>query len=200
MSVRCSAVTWLICDYGEVISLPQPSADLAAIEGAAGFRGDGHRFWDAYWQHRRSYDRADLTASEYWEAVTGRPFEPEALEHLTRIDVASWLHPNPDSISAVTELNDRGIRLALFSNAPIELADELQAAPWLGSFSEKFFSSKLREVKPDRASYQAVLDSLGAPPQDVVFVDDRPANVAGAQAVGIRAFVFEGPSQLTSLF
>lgn len=192
-------MTWLICDYGEVISLPQPPADLAAIEDAAGVRGDGQHIWEAYWQHRRSYDRADLTAAEYWEAVTGRLFEPEALEHLTRMDVASWLHPNPNSISAVAELRDRGVQLALFSNAPVELADELQAAPWLGSFSEKFFSSKLGEVKPDRAAYEAVLDSLGARSQEVVFVDDRPANVAGAQAVGIRAFLFEGPSQLSAL-
>lgn len=189
----------MICDYGEVISLAQPPEDLAAIEGAAGVRGDGQRFWDAYWHHRRSYDRADLTAAEYWEAVAGRLFEPEALEHLTRMDVASWLHPNPNSISAVAELRDRGVQLALFSNAPVELADELQAAPWLESFSEKFFSSKLGEVKPDRASYQAVLDSLRAEAADVVFVDDRPANVAGAEAIGIRAFLFEDPAQLRAL-
>ncbi|HVA73001.1 MAG TPA: HAD family phosphatase [Acidimicrobiales bacterium] len=192
-------MTWLICDYGEVISLPQPAGDLAAIEAAAGVQGDGQSFWKAYWRHRPSYDRADVTAAEYWRAVTGRAVNSDALEHLARADVGSWLHPNPDSISAVAELKERGVRLALFSNAPAELARELQSAPWLGSFSEKFFSCDLNAVKPAHDSYLAVLESLGAHPEEVVFVDDRPANVAGAQAVGIRAFVFEGPAQLARL-
>lgn len=192
-------MTWLICDYGEVVSLPQPPADLAAIEDAAGVRGDGRSFWDAYWRHRPSYDRADVTAPEYWQAVTGRSFQPDALSNLARADVGSWLHPNPESITALEELRGRGVRLALFSNAPAELARELRAAPWLASFSEKFFSCELKAVKPDHESYQLVLDSLGVPAQEAVFVDDRPANVAGARSVGIRAFLFEGPDQLTAL-
>ena len=191
---------WLICDYGEVISLPQPAADLTAIEAAAGIGGDeAPGFWDAYWRHRPSYDRADVTSSEYWQAVTGRSYAAEELEALARADVASWLHPNPESLSAVGELIARGVRLALFSNAPLELARALEPAPWLESFSEKFFSCDLKAVKPDRASYQAVLASIGARTQDVVFVDDRPANVAGAQAAGITAFVFESPAQLAGL-
>lgn len=199
-SIRCTAVKWLICDYGEVISLPQPAADLTSIEVAAGVRGDEAReFWDAYWRQRPSYDRADLTSSEYWRAVTGRRFAAEELEALVRADVASWLHPNPDSLAAVGELIARGVKLALFSNAPLELARALEGAPWLESFPEKFFSCDLKAVKPERASYQVVLASIGAGPQDVVFVDDRPANVVGAQAAGITAFVFEGPAQLAGL-
>lgn len=191
---------WLICDYGEVISLPQSAADLSAIEAAAGVTGDGGKeFWEAYWRARPSYDRGDVTASEYWQAVTGRRFAGEELEQLARADVASWLHPNPQSISVVRELRARGVRLALFSNAPVELARDLEDAPWLESFPEKFFSCDLRAVKPDAAAYQAVLESLGARPEEVVFVDDRPANVAGARAAGITAFVFESPAQLAGL-
>ena len=49
-------MTWLLCDYGEVLSLPQPAADRAAIEVAAGRRGE--EFWADYWRHRPDYDRA----------------------------------------------------------------------------------------------------------------------------------------------
>ena len=51
-------VTWLLCDYGEVLSLPQSADDRVGLEEAAG--GGGHRFWDAYWAQRPGYDRADL--------------------------------------------------------------------------------------------------------------------------------------------
>ena len=37
-------MTWLLCDYGEVLCLPQPDADRAAIETAAGGSSPGqHR-------------------------------------------------------------------------------------------------------------------------------------------------------------
>jgi putative hydrolase of the HAD superfamily len=46
--------------------------------------------------------------------------------------------------------------------------------------------------KPDAAMYRRALDILGAPPQRVLFVDDREENVAEAVAVGIKAIRFTG--------
>ena len=198
MPVRCATVTWLICDYGEVISLPQPPGDLAAVESAAGVT-DPVSFWASYWHHRPAYDRADVTSDQYWERVLGRPVPSIDIRRLVAADVASWLHPNPDSIQAVAGLKARGIRLALFSNAPVDLADRLQDAPWLESFSAKFFSCRIKATKPDPAAYTAVLGELGIGAEDAVFVDDRPANVEGARAVGMRAVLFDGPEQLAGL-
>ncbi len=45
--------------------------------------------------------------------------------------------------------------------------------------------------KPDSLAYQEVLDSLGVASAAAVFVDDQPRNVAGAQAVGMRAVFFD---------
>jgi len=198
MPVRCATVTWLICDYGEVISLPQPPGDLAAVESAAGVT-DAGSFWASYWHHRPAYDRADVTSDQYWERVLGRAVPSIDLRRLVAADVASWLHPNPDSVQAVAGLKARGIRLALFSNAPVDLADRLQDAPWLESFSAKFFSCRIKATKPDPAAYTAVLGELGIGAEDAVFVDDRPANVEGARAVGMRAFLFDSAEQLAGL-
>jgi putative hydrolase of the HAD superfamily len=79
------------------------------------------------------------------------------------------------------------------------VATGIAAAPWLPRFSRTFFSCDLRAVKPEAAAYKAVLDALQVEPDDVVFVDDRPANVAGAEAAGIRAVLFESPDQLADL-
>ena len=51
-------------------------------------------------------------------------------------------------------------------------------------------------MKPEPAAYHAVLGALDARPEDVVFFDDRPANVAGAAELGIDARLFEHPAQL----
>lgn len=192
-------MTWLICDYGEVLSLAPPVEDRAALEAAAGWHETSEAFWNSYWTQRRPYDRGDVSASEYWEAVLDRSVTDAELIRLIDADVAGWLHPNLRSIEAIESLRDRGVTLALFSNAPVEVAAGIAAAPWMAPFSRRFFSCDLRAVKPEPAAYRAVLDGLNASARDVVFVDDRPANVAGAEAVGIPAVLFEGADQLAAL-
>jgi putative hydrolase of the HAD superfamily len=63
------------------------------------------------------------------------------------------------------------------------------------AFSHRAFSCFLGAAKPERECYQAVLSVLGAQPADVVFVDDRPENVAAAAGLGIRGVHFSTPPQ-----
>ncbi len=60
-------------------------------------------------------------------------------------------------------------------------------------FEHLAFSCFLGSVKPEPECYLAVLAMLGARPQDVIFFDDRPENVAGAAALGIRGVHFTTP-------
>jgi len=46
--------------------------------------------------------------------------------------------------------------------------------------------------KPGQAIYRRALDILGARPERVLFIDDRPENVAGAESVGIKGVFFTG--------
>jgi putative hydrolase of the HAD superfamily len=188
-------VTWLLCDYGEVLSRPPTERDRAELAAEAAWdpaRGD---FWEAYWVDRPAYDRADLTAFEYWSRLLQRSPEPAQLQRLTKADAAGWMHPNDLSLAAVRRARQRGLRLAILSNAPVEVADEIDAAPWLASFTERFFSCRLRAVKPEPAAFQAVLSALDARPHEVVFFDDRAGNVAAAAELGINARLFEDPAQ-----
>lgn len=54
-------------------------------------------------------------------------------------------------------------------------------------------SQEVRAAKPDERFYGAALARLGCRPDEVLFLDDLPANVAGARACGVRAV------QVTSL-
>ncbi|MGH9114775.1 MAG: HAD-IA family hydrolase [Acidimicrobiales bacterium] len=187
-------MTWLLCDYGEVLSLPPALDDRSDLAAAAGWdpaRGD---FWEAYWADRMAYDRGDVSAGGFWEAMTGRRLDPSCLDRIVARDMAMWLHPNIESIAAAERASRRGLRLAILSNAPVEVADGVDAAPWLASFTRRFFSCRIRSVKPEPAIYEAVLEALRAGPEEVFFFDDRPANVAGARAAGMRAEVWGGPA------
>jgi putative hydrolase of the HAD superfamily len=50
--------------------------------------------------------------------------------------------------------------------------------------------------KPEPAIYQRALDILGRPAERILFIDDRPENVAGAEAAGMKAIRFEGAEAL----
>ena len=54
-------------------------------------------------------------------------------------------------------------------------------------------SSDARVRKPDRGIYEQLLAATGYRPGELLFVDDRARNVAGATAIGIPAIVFTGP-------
>lgn len=44
--------------------------------------------------------------------------------------------------------------------------------------------------KPDLAIYRRAIDIVGGPPERILFIDDRPENVAGAAEAGITALHF----------
>ena len=51
-------------------------------------------------------------------------------------------------------------------------------------------------IKPDPAIYRLLLDRNGLDASDCLFIDDSLKNVAGAQAVGMRAHHFTSPEVL----
>lgn len=188
---------WILCDYGEVLSLPQPLADRIALEEEVGCSGP--EFWSTYWRHRPGYDRGETEVTEYWSSVLGFRPDRRKLERLIELDIAGWLHPNPASLAAAARAAERGLRLAILSNAPHEVADAIDAAAWTLSFSPRLFSCRLRAIKPEPHAYVATLQALEAAPSEVTFFDDRPDNVSAARRAGMSAHVFSDPSQIDAI-
>jgi putative hydrolase of the HAD superfamily len=188
-------VTWVVFDYGNVISYGQPREAVERLAEAAGCGVP--EFSEAYWEYRLPYDRADLTGAAYWRLVgekVGRSFSAAEIAELTRLDIESWLHLNPGTVALVEDVAGRGHPLAMLSNAPVEVADAVAALPVAGHFEHCLFSCFLRLVKPEPGVYRAVLGTLGASAADVVFLDDRPENVAAAAGAGLGAVLFTDPS------
>jgi putative hydrolase of the HAD superfamily len=188
---------WVLCDYGEVLSLPQSPADQLALEAEVGISGP--QFWTTYWQHRPGYDRGDTAAIDYWSAVLGDRPSRRKLARLIELDVAGWLHTNADTLAATSRAVARGLRLAILSNAPHEVADAIDAAEWASAFSPRLFSSRIGRVKPEREIYAAALRALNADPSQITFFDDRPANVAAATQAGMSAHLFHDPAQIDAV-
>ena len=63
-------------------------------------------------------------------------------------------------------------------------------------FSVALSSCYLGLRKPEPAIFHRALDILGRPAERILFIDDRPENVTGAEAAGMKAIQFEGAEGL----
>ncbi|WP_049566521.1 HAD family hydrolase [Nonomuraea sp. SBT364] len=185
---------WIIFDYGNVLSLAQPDAEVDAMAAAAG--ADPAAFRQGYWKHRLDFDRGTLTACAYWSAVLGREVPAEEAARLVAMDVASWSHPDEDAVALLGELLAAGRGVALLSNAPAETSDGIDLLPWIAAIPHRFYSARMSMLKPDREIFDEVARVLGADPAEAVFVDDRPDNVAGAEAAGMTGVLYTGAADL----
>lgn len=87
-------------------------------------------------------------------------------------------------------------KIGLLSNAWLDLRDALENTWHIAdAFDEIVISAEVGMLKPDARVYKLVLDRLNAKPEESVFVDDFPDNVAGARAVGMQAIHFQNPTQ-----
>ena len=187
-------MTWVVFDYGGVICTPQPDEDVALLAATAGVPVPDLQ--GPYWAYRLSYDRAELDGTTYWRKVAaalGLSFAATQVAELIRLDVASWLHMCGGTVTLLEDLTAAGYRLALLSNAPADFAEVMVEQPVARFFEHLAFSCFLGSVKPQPECYRSVLAMLGARPADAVFIDDRPENVAGADAVGIHGVHFTTP-------
>jgi len=189
----------VIFDYGEVISLAPSAADREVIVGLAGVGGDRERFWHAYFARRDGLDQGSAGVAAYWQAIAGdvgARWDDARVHELWTADFRSWLSNNPGTIEVLADLRAGGTRLALLSNAGPDFGSYLRHGPLGGFFAACYVSGELGLLKPDPEIYRHVLDDLGISAAEAVFIDNREANVRGAEALGITSHVFTGVAAL----
>ncbi|NNC13137.1 HAD family phosphatase [Planctomonas sp. JC2975] len=187
----------VIFDYGEVISLSPSEADRQALIEVAGVDPDA--FWPSYWGHRDGLDQGTVSIHDYWrriEADTHAQWSESTLHLLWVTDFRGWLSVDPGTIDVLVDLRDGGTRLALLSNAGADFGSYFRQGLIGSLFERVFVSGELLLVKPDAAIFRHALDELGIDAAHAVFIDNKPENVEGAEAIGITGHVFTGPADL----
>ncbi len=187
----------VIVDYGEVISLGQSAADRDAISALAGV--DAAKFWPAYWAHRAGLDLGRAGVVAYWRAIAseiGASWDDARVHELWAADLRSWMRINPETIEVLSDLRAGGTRLALLSNAGPDYGSYFRHGPLGDFFAACYVSGELNLLKPQPEIFRYVLADLGIGAAEAVFVDNKDANVRGAQALGITGHVFSGADSL----
>jgi putative hydrolase of the HAD superfamily len=188
----------VIFDYGEVLSGPpdqQAHRNLLAIAGV-----EEEAFEKAYWAHRLDYDADILNAQTYWQTVardTGVRFTAKQIEQLTEQDAIMWMNLNPAMLAWIPRIKQAGFRLGILSNMGDGVLDYLRPRfSWLSQFDWLTWSCELGVVKPDPAIYLHTVKKLNVSPDRALFIDNLQKNIAGAEAIGLHAALFENVEQL----
>ena len=190
----------VIFDYGRVLAYTQNQAPRAAWEHRLGLE-PGALTRAVHNEHSWiAAQRGVITIDRHWQVVGTRlgllPNDTAAL----RAAFYSGDVLNVELVACIDRLRALGLRVGLLSNFSTDLRAMVVQQDLLRRFDALAISAEIGVMKPDAAAYRAVLAMLGMEAQRCVFIDDVPANVAAAQAIGLHGIVFEdNPSCLAAL-
>ena len=140
--------------------------------------------------------RGELSPFEFYEAFSSKLGLDTTYDELIGI----WnclLEPNEAIDPLIAELRKEGYYLALASNTDrIHFAKAMDCVETVSLFELYFLSCEMGLLKPDPNFFTAMLEDLGVPPEDCVFIDDTQPNVEAAKKLGITALHFRGEDTL----
>lgn len=120
-------------------------------------------------------------------ARIGVPATPDLLAELVKeVPPTTVLETFPDVLPALTTLRERGVPMAVVSDAWPNLPDLHDALGLSGFFDAYAISAVLGCSKPDPRMYRHASDALGRPAAECLFVDDDPELVAAAIGLGYQ--------------
>jgi len=132
---------------------------------------------------------------QWWSQLVSAALDiPAPSAVLDAIAAACWSHyaePSawavyPEVSRVLARLRDRGLRLAIVSNADRRLAQVLTATGLAAAVDTVVLSSRVGATKPDPAIFRVALAELRATARDTVHVGDSlDTDVAGAGAAGL---------------
>lgn len=103
---------------------------------------------------------------------------------------------NVELIEVIRQLK-QSYKVGLLSNISRDRLDGLlEEGGITGLFDVALASSETAYVKPRPELFERICEMLDVEPQEAVFIDDSADNVAGAEAMGMRAHQFYGNEAL----
>jgi FMN phosphatase YigB (HAD superfamily) len=102
----------------------------------------------------------------------------------------------PPMIELQSGLHRRGIPTYIFSNTnDLAIEHVRRNFPFFRDFDGYIFSCEVGAMKPEAKIYEALEKLTGRRGADIVYLDDRPENVAGGAARGWRTILHETPEK-----
>jgi len=139
----------------------------------------------------RRAEVGEIGEDDYWVAAAEELglHDPQQVVALKKDMWDSWT-VDPRTLALVDRVRQRH-RVAILSNATDVLVTALRDRYAIADrFHAIISSADVGVAKPDRRIYEIALERLDVAADEVVFVDDRPENVAAAANLGMHVIWF----------
>lgn len=113
----------------------------------------------------------------------------EFFETIGKVDPLPYIKPDVKLKRMLSELRNRGLKLALLTNVSYEYAERILRALGINGnvFDCLITGSDMEKVKPDSSSFHSIVKSLNLDPRQILMVGDRIAvDLEPAREIGMR--------------
>jgi 2-haloacid dehalogenase len=142
-------------------------------------------------------DRGRTFAAAIEEAAARHPGERALIEAYHHRWHEMLAGPITGSVEILDELKQAGFELHALTNWSVEkFPIARERYDFLGRFESILVSGEVGLIKPDPGIFRLLLEGIGRPAADCIYIDDNAKNVAAAEALGFDAIHFEGPEPL----
>ena len=149
-------------------------------------------------------EEGTLSAEEFRRIVLSQS-DPGAEPHL--VDEAMWhilVGISPYKAEMLKKLSESYDLYLLSNNNPVCMPRsrrifEDAGVPLEKIFQKCFLSYEMKALKPSESFYKSVVEQIGIPSDQMIFIDDSQKNVDGAIAAGLPAVYYEPGTDLSAL-
>ncbi len=146
-------------------------------------------FADGDWN---KYDRGDYHRVKYLldALVKKHPDYEKELNLFLNNDWVKIHTLKEDTVSYLTQLKTEGYRIYVLSNLSNDSYDYVSKYDFFRLVDGAVFSCFERVCKPEEKIYRVLLERYSLIPDETIFFDDLPANIAKADEMGIHGILF----------
>ena len=191
-----SSVSLLLWDVGGVL-LSNGWDRSARRAAAAHFHLDAEELERRHERVDAAFETGQLDVEQYLAATVfyePRPFPPDAFRRFMR----EQSRRHPAALAAARSLRAGGrYVMATLNNESRELNEYRIRTFGLAELFHVFFSSCYTgHRKPDPAAFRYALELTRRSPDETLFLDDRPENIAAAARLGLRTLQVRDPGRV----
>jgi len=141
------------------------------------------------------YECGRLTREKFYEQARKATGFRGTIEEFGEF-FADIFTPIPPMIELHAGLRQRGIPTYIFSNTNDLAVEHIRRNfPFFRNFDGYIYSYEVGVMKPDAKIYEVLEKLAGRRGADIIYLDDRPENVAGGAARGWRVILHETPEK-----
>jgi HAD superfamily hydrolase (TIGR01509 family) len=178
----------VLVDFDYSIAIPRIAAhSTLSVAGIKSFFFQSHLLVD--------YESGHLTRQEFFDHARRATGFQGALEEFGEF-FADIFTAIPPMIELHAGLHRRGVPTYIFSNTnDLAIEHVRRNFPFFRDFDGYIYSYEVKAMKPDPIIYAALEKLAGRRGAEILYLDDRPENVAGGAARGWRTILHETPEK-----